>query len=84
MLVAYREDRDVLKAAPNVYELVEVRGDTEDVIAAASHVKREIPDPFRRHPPCKVRGAKERIVSSDTDYDPWTERLELEELPQRT
>ncbi len=46
MLVAYREDRDVLKTAPNVSELVEVRGDTEDVMAAASHVKEKDLTPF--------------------------------------
>ncbi len=46
MLVAYREDRDVLKTVPNVSELVEVRGDTEDVIAAASHVKEKDLTPF--------------------------------------
>jgi predicted nucleic acid-binding protein len=82
MLVAYREDRDVLKTAPNVSELVEVRGDTEDVIAAASHVKEKDLNPFDAIP--LVKSGVERIVSSDTDYDPWTERLELEELPQRT
>lgn len=46
MLVAYREDRDVLKIVPNVSELVEVRGDTEDVIATASHVKEKYLTPF--------------------------------------
>jgi len=78
MLVAYREDRDVLKTVTGVSELVEVKGDKEDMIAAANYVEDRGMTPFDAiH---LVKSRREKIVSSDQDYDNHTERLKLEEL----
>lgn len=78
MLVAYREDRNVLKTVSETIELVEVRGDSKQIEAAAVYVEEEDMTPFDAvH---LVRAGGEKIVSSDKDYDEHSERLELEDI----
>lgn len=75
MLVAYREDRDVLGTVANVSELVEVRGDPDRALAAANYVENAGMTPFDAvH---LVRSGEDPIVSSDSAYDGHTERIEL-------
>jgi predicted nucleic acid-binding protein len=77
MLVAYREDWNVLRVVAATKELVEVRGDTEDVLAAASYVEDDSFTPFNAlH---LVKSGDDAVVSSDSDYDGFTERIGLEE-----
>lgn len=76
MLVAYREDWDVLRVVASAKELVEVRGDTEEVLAAASYVEDDGFTPFDAlH---LVASGDDAMVSSDSDYDGYTERVALE------
>lgn len=78
MLVAYREGWNVLRVVAATKELVEVRGDTEDVLAAASYVEDNGFTPFDAlH---LVKSGEDAVVSSDADYDEFTERVELEDL----
>lgn len=78
MLVAYREGWNVLRVVAATKELVEVRGDTEDVLAAASYVEDNGFTPFDAlH---LVKSGDDTVVSSDADYDEFTERFVLEDL----
>ena len=78
MLVAYREGWNVLRVVAATKELVEVRGDTEDVLAAASYVEDNGFTPFDAlH---LVKSGDDAVVSSDADYDEFTERFVLEDL----
>ena len=78
MLVAYREGWNVLRVVAATKELVEVRGDTEDVLAAASYVEDNGFTPFDAlH---LVKSGDDAVVSSDADYDKFTERFVLEDL----
>jgi len=75
MLVAYREDRDVLGTVANVDELVEVRGEIDRALSAANYVENHGMTPFDAvH---LVRSGDDMIVSSDSAYDEHTERVEL-------
>jgi len=77
LLVAYREDRDTERVVANAVELLEVRGDADTVLAAASYVEQEGLTPFDAlH---LVESDGDLIVSSDTAYDGLAERLALEE-----
>ena len=76
MLVAYREERNVERVVANANALVDVRGDGETVVAAANYVTEHGLTPFdAMH---LVRSEGDRIVSSDSDYDPFADRLPLE------
>lgn len=76
MLVAYREERDVLKTIANAEELIEVRGDSDPVLAAAHYVENGGMTPLDAlH---LVRSGEDAIVSSDSSYDGFSERVELE------
>ncbi|WEL24015.1 type II toxin-antitoxin system VapC family toxin [Candidatus Nanohalovita haloferacivicina] len=77
MLVAYREDRNVLKTVSETIELLEVRGDSKDIESAAAYVQQEEMTPFDALHLVKSDG--EKIVSSDKEYDKYTERRKLEE-----
>lgn len=75
MLVAYREDRDVERVVANANRLLEVRGETDRVLAAASHVEEHDLTPFDAlH---LVHSGDDPIVSSDGAYDGLSERVEL-------
>jgi hypothetical protein len=77
MLVAYREGWDVLRVVASAKELVEVRGDVEPVLAAASYVEDEGFTPLDAlH---LVNSGKDVIVSTDSDYDDFSERIALAE-----
>jgi len=77
MLVAYREGWDVLRVVASAKELVEVRGDVESVLAAASYVEDEGFTPLDAlH---LVNSGEDAIVSTDSDYDGFSERIALEE-----
>ena len=56
---------------------VEVRGDVDTVLAAASHVEEHGFTPLDAlH---LVRSGDDPIVSSDSSYDPFSDRIRLEE-----
>jgi len=77
MMVAYREDRDVLKTVANIDELVGVRGGADDVLAAANYVENHGMTPFDAvH---LVESDDDAILSSDSAYDEFSERVKLEE-----
>lgn len=76
MLVAYREDWDVLRVVTAARSLVDVRGDTEDVLAAASYVEDDGFTPLDAlH---LVASGDDPIVTSESGYDGYSERIELE------
>lgn len=77
MVVAYREDKDVLGTVSNAEELIEVKGNMEDVLAAANYVENEGLTPFDAVHLVKSRG--EKIISSDDSYDDFSDRIKLEE-----
>ncbi|MDZ7688214.1 MAG: PIN domain-containing protein [Halobacteriales archaeon] len=78
MLVAYREGWNVLRVVAAGKELVEVRGDTDDILAAASYVEDDGFTPLDAvH---LVSSGDDTVVSSDSDYDGFTERVRLEEM----
>ena len=78
VLVAYREGWDVLRTVVAARELVEVRGETDDVVAAASYVEDEGFTPLDAlH---LVNSGDDTIVSSDESYDEFSDRLALEDL----
>lgn len=77
MLVAYRENWDVLRTVTAARSLVDIDGETEDVLAAASYVEDDGFTPFDAlH---LVASGDDRIVSSESDYDGHSDRIELEE-----
>ena len=77
MLVAYREGWDVLRVVASAKELVEVRGDAESVLAAASYVEDEGFTPLDAlH---LVNSGAGTIVSTDADYDDFSDRIALTE-----
>ncbi|MDZ7688657.1 MAG: PIN domain-containing protein [Halobacteriales archaeon] len=77
MVVAYREDKDSLKTVSNAQELVEIRGDADDILAAANYVQNEGMTPFDAvH---LVKSKNDTIISSDSSYDSFSERMKLEE-----
>ena len=76
LLVAYREERNAERVVVNASRLVEVRGDVETVLAAASHIEEHGLTPLDAlH---LVRSGDDPIVSSDSSYDPFSRRIALE------
>ena len=63
LLVAYREDRDTERVVTNAATLVEVRGDVETVVAAATYVEDHGFTPFDALHLVESEG--DTIVSSD-------------------
>jgi hypothetical protein len=77
LLVAYREHRDTERVVANAAALLEVRGDVDTVLAAASYVEQEGLTPFDAlH---LVESDGDTIVSGDNSYDGLAERVTLEE-----
>ena len=73
MLVAYREKWDVLRVVANANSLLEVRGDVEPVLAAASYVEDDGFTPFDAlH---LVQSESDPIVSTDDSYEEFSERV---------
>lgn len=76
MMVAYREGWNVERVVADTNALFEVTGDTDSVLAAASHVQEHGFTPFDAlH---LVNSKRAPIVSSDDSYDEFSERLPLE------
>lgn len=76
MLVAYKEDRDVERTVAEAKQLVDIRGDGEAILAAASHVEENDFTPFDAlH---LVRSEAAPIVTSERDYETFSERVPLE------
>lgn len=72
MLIAHTQGWDVLGVVTAAHALVDVRGNTEDVLAAASYVdERDLPplDALQR-----VTGGSSAIASSDLDYDGYSDQ----------
>lgn len=76
MMVAYREGWNVERVVADTNALLEVRGDTDSVLAAASHVQEHEFTPFDALHLVNSMGAP--IVSSDDSYDEFTRRIPLE------
>ena len=75
LVVAYREDRDTERVVTNAAKLVEVRGDVDTVVAAATYVEDHGFTPFDAlH---LVESKDDTIVSSDGTYEGFTPRLDL-------
>lgn len=75
LLVAYREGRDTERVVTNAAELVEVRGDLDTVVAAATYVEDHGFTPFDAlH---LVESDGDIVVSSDGAYEGFAPRLDL-------
>jgi PIN domain len=75
LLVAYREGRNTERVIANATSLLEVQGDVETVVAAATYVEDHGFTPFDAlH---LVESAGDTIVSSDGMYEGFAPRLDL-------
>ncbi|MEY7848316.1 type II toxin-antitoxin system VapC family toxin [Natrarchaeobius sp. A-rgal3] len=80
LMVAYREDRDTERVVSNAASLVEVRGDVETVITAATYVEDHGFTPFDALHLVESNG--DTIVSSDDTYANVTSRLDLKTVAE--
>jgi predicted nucleic acid-binding protein len=79
LVVAYREGHDAESVVVNAKNLVEVRGDAETVLAAASYVEEEGLTPFDAlH---VASSGADPVVSSDTVYDDVPDDLPFDPSP---
>jgi hypothetical protein len=75
LMVAYREGRDTERVVTNAAALLDVRGDVDTVVTAATYVEDHGFTPFDAlH---LVESDGDTIVSSDEAYDPFSPRLDL-------
>jgi len=75
LMVAYREDRDTERVVTHAAKLVEIRGDVDTVVAAATYVDDHGFTPFDAlH---LVESDEDTIVSSDDAYEGFAQRLDL-------
>ncbi|MFW6436622.1 MAG: hypothetical protein ACOCYZ_03200 [Halococcoides sp.] len=80
MLVGYRHDWNVLKLVGFTRRVVDVHGDVEPIVEAASYVEEDGFTPLDAlH---LVRSGDDPIVSSESDYDGYSERIALESLAE--
>ena len=78
LLVAYREDRDTERVVTNAANLVEVRGDVDTVVAAATYIEDHGFTPFDAlH---LVESDDDTIVSTDEAYESVAPRLNLKTI----
>ncbi|NKE37290.1 type II toxin-antitoxin system VapC family toxin [Natronococcus sp. JC468] len=75
LMVAYREERDTERVVSNAANLLEVRGDVETVVTAATYVEDHDFTPFDALHLVESNG--DTIVSSDDTYADVTSRLDL-------
>ena len=76
MLVAYREEKNIIKTLTNAEALLEVKGDPDDILEAANHLENDGMTPFDAvH---LVKSKDDPIVSSDSYYDKYSEQIKLE------
>ena len=79
-MVAYREKRDTGRVVANAANLVDVRGDVETVVAAATFIEDHGFTPFDAlH---LVESDGDTIVSSDGTYEDVTPRLDLKTVSE--
>lgn len=77
LLVAYREDRDAERVVTNAANLVEIRGDVDTVVAAATYVDDYGFTPFDAlH---LVESDGDAIASRDDAYKGFAPRIDLRE-----
>ncbi|WP_416840434.1 type II toxin-antitoxin system VapC family toxin [Haloferax sp. DFSO52] len=75
LMVAYREERDTERVVTNAAALLEVRGDVDTVVTAATYVEDHGFTPFDAlH---LVESDGDTIVSSDETYESFAPRLDL-------
>ena len=80
LVVAYREERDTERVVTNAANLLDVRGDVDTVVAAATYVEDHGFTPFDAlH---LVESDGETIVSSDDAYEDFTARLDLKAVAE--
>ncbi|WP_265112145.1 PIN domain-containing protein [Halosolutus halophilus] len=80
LLVAYREERDTERVVTNAATLVDVRGDVDTVVSAATYVEDHGFTPFDAlH---LVESGDDPIVSSDDTYAEFTTRLDLKTVAE--
>ena len=80
LMVAYRGDRDAERVIANAARLVEVRGDVDTVIAAATYVDDHGFTPFDALHLVESNGTT--VVSSDSAYEGFTPRLDLQSVTE--
>ncbi|MDR9432092.1 MAG: hypothetical protein RI568_15530, partial [Natronomonas sp.] len=80
LLVAYREDRDTERVVANAANLVDVRGDVETVVTAATYVEHHEFTPFDALQIVESDG--DTIVSSDGAYEGFVPRLDLKSVTE--
>ena len=80
LLVAYREDRDTERVVTNAAALVEVRGDVDTVVAAATYVEDHGFTPFDALHLVESEG--DTIASSDEAYEEFAPRLDLKTVDE--
>jgi len=80
LMVAYREERDTERVVSNAANLVEVRGDVETVVTAATYVEDHEFTPFDALHLVESNG--DTIVSSDDTYADVTSRLDLKSVTE--
>ncbi|MFW5937393.1 MAG: type II toxin-antitoxin system VapC family toxin [Halanaeroarchaeum sp.] len=80
LLVAYREGRDTERVVANASNLVEIRGDEDTVVTAATYVEDHGFTPFDAlH---LVESDGDTIVSSDEAYEEYADRLDLQSVEE--
>lgn len=78
LMVAYREGKDTERVVTNAANLVDVRGDVDTVVAAATYVEDHDFTPFDAlH---LVESDGDTIVSSDGTYEGFTPRNDLSSI----
>jgi len=80
LVVAYRENRDTERVIANAASLVDVRGDVETVLAAATYVEDHGFTPFDALHLVEADG--DTIVSSDNTYEGFAPRLDLKAVEE--
>ena len=80
LLVAYREQRDTERVITNAANLVEVRGDVDTVVTAATYVEDHGFTPFDALHIVESDG--DTIVSSDETYEDFAARLDLKTVAE--
>lgn len=77
LLVSYREGWNCTEVLANIEELIEIKGDIENLFEAAVKIEKNNMTPMDAiH---LVSSNQSKIISSDKDYDKHTERIKLEE-----
>src|SRR6056297_1079040 len=80
LMIAYREDRDTERVMTNAAALLDVRGDVDTVVAAATYVEDHGFTPFDAlH---LVESGGDTIVSSDATYESFAPRLDLKAVQE--